>query len=234
MINFFKERKLQHENRSFKNYLVYDILEKFFISRIGLYKGTLYDLGCGSQPYKKFFLQYVENYIGVDWPESSHNIGECIEADLNKSIPIGSEVADCVISISVLEHLYQPQIMINESYRILKRDCHLILQVPWQWWVHEAPHDYYRYTPYALEYMLKEAGFRDIVIEAQCGFFTTLVLKLNYFSARFIRGHRLTRKLVKSCLLPFWYMGQTIAPLLDKFDRDWKAEAGGYFVTAKK
>ena len=110
----------------------------------------------------------------------------------------------------------------------------MILQVPWQWWIHEAPHDYFRYTPYGLKYMFEKAGFVDVEVEPQSGFFTTSIVKMNYFSARFIRGPRPLRWLIKAILVPFWTIGQVLAPYLDKLDRNWAAEAQGYFVLAKK
>ena len=75
-----------------------------------------------------------------------------IVADLNKPLPIESEVADVVVSISVLEHLCEPMTMLSESFRILKPGGSILLQVPWQWWIHEAPYDFYRYSPYGLNY----------------------------------------------------------------------------------
>ena len=110
----------------------------------------------------------------------------------------------------------------------------MILQVPWQWWVHEAPYDYFRYTPYALKYMFEKAGFEDIQVKAQSGFFTTWIVKMNYFSARFIIGPKPLKYLIKSILIPFWTLGQVIAPYLDKLDRNWEAETQGYFVLARK
>jgi ubiquinone/menaquinone biosynthesis C-methylase UbiE len=40
---------------------------------------------------------------------------------LNQPLPIESEVADTVISLSVMEHLREPQLFLNEAHRILKR-----------------------------------------------------------------------------------------------------------------
>src|SRR5690606_3589331 len=108
----------------------------------------------------------------------------------------------------------------------------IVLQVPWQWWVHEAPYDFFRYTPHGLLHLLKKAGFVNITVEAQSGFFTTIVLKLNYFTGRFIRGPRPIRLIIKGLLAPFWYLGQKLAPLLDKLDRNWELETTGYWVTA--
>jgi SAM-dependent methyltransferase len=203
-------------------------------SKAELLSGALYDLGSGESPYKEFFLVHADSYVAVDWAGSFHVTKADIEADLNKRLPIDSEVADSIVSLSVLEHLYEPQLMLNEAFRILKKGGSIVVQVPWQWWVHEAPHDYFRYTPYGLDYLFKRAGFVDIEVEPQAGFFTTVVLKLNYFSLRFICGPRIIRFLLRIVFSIFWFVGQTLAPLLDKLDRNWAAETCGYFVTARK
>lgn len=234
MIDNLNNPSKKHTNRKLHNWLVYNLNDKFLFKLNNLLKGDVFDLGCGESPYKEFFLNYADNYIGVDWQGSPHKTRETILADLNKTLPIESNIADTAVSLSVLEHLYNPQIMINEAYRILKPNSHLIMQMPWQWTIHEAPHDYYRYTPFALTRFLENTGFVDINIEAQSGYFTTAILKWNYFTARFTHGNKLSRKLLKLCLIPFWYIGQKLAPYFDKFDKNWGAETIGFFVTARK
>jgi len=100
--------------------------------------------------------------------------------------------------------------------------------------VHEAPNDFFRYTPHSLCYMFDKAGFYNINVEPQEGFFTAAVLKANYFSCRFIRGPKQLKYMIAGFFLPFWSLGQLVAPLLDKLDRDWKAETMDYYVTAQK
>ena len=223
-----------HSNRRAHNWLVYDIGDRVLEKLVPLYKGVLYDLGAGESPYKEFFLQHADRYVAVDWSGSFHETKADIAADLNKPLPIESEVADTVVSLSVLEHLCEPQLMLEEAFRILRKDGAMVLQVPWQWWIHEAPHDYFRYTPYGLDYLFKRAGFADIKVEPQAGFFTTITLKMNYFSCRLIRGPKPVRMLLRVVFSIFWYVGQKLAPLLDKLDQNWELEAPGYFVTARK
>jgi len=124
--------------------------------------------------------------------------------------------------------------MLNEAHRILKPEGRVFITVPWQWVIHEAPYDFFRYTPYGLKYLLEKAGFVDVVVEPQSGFFTMWILKMNYFSLRFVRGPKVLRWLIKRCLVPIWFIGQLLAPTLDKLDRNWAAETSGYFITARK
>ena len=223
-----------HPNRGHHNWLIYNILDRFLQQHIAYYKGVIYDLGAGESPYKRFLLLYADQYVAVDWASSYHITQADIIADLNQPLPIKSAVADTVVSFSVLEHLREPQVMLNEAFRILKPGGNLILQVPWQWWIHEAPHDYFRYTPYGLNYLLTKAGFVDITVAAQSGFFTMWILKFNYMSLRYICGPLLVRGIIRIILLPIWYIGQALAPWLDRLDRNWALEATGYFVIARK
>lgn len=224
----------QHPNRKPHNWLAYDQIDRSLIAVAPLFCGTVYDLGCGEAPYRQWILQQADRYVGVDWANSLHDVQADIVANLDVTLPIEKSVANTVLSISVLEHLRNPQDMLNETWRILRPGGYLVLQVPWQWWIHEAPHDYYRYTPYGLRYLLEQAGFEDVDVQPQGGFFTMLVLKLNYFSRRFIRGPLPVKVLLAGLFRVAWYLGQLVAPLLDHLDRNQTAETAGYFITAKK
>ncbi len=67
---------------------------------------------------------------------------------------------DTVIATDVIEHLHDPYEFLRSSARILKEDGKLIVGVPFLYWVHEAPHDYFRYTRYALEKMTSDSGLQ--------------------------------------------------------------------------
>ena len=223
-----------HSNKHAFNWLIYDLLDKNLIKFSKYFRGTLVDLGCGEAPYKEFFLRYANCYIGVDWTNTMHNSKADVVSDLNKYIKLENEIADTIISLSVMEHLCEPQMFLNESYRILKKDGIIFLQVPWQWKVHEPPYDYFRYAPFGLKYMLEKSGYSDIEIEMQGGFFTMWIIKINYFMYRFVRGPKVLKLLLKLIFIPIWYVGQLIAPYLDKLGRNWMFETSGYFVLARK
>lgn len=224
----------KHRNNQSRNWLVYRINDRFLAKYSIHYKGKLYDLGCGDAVYRDYFLKFVDEYVGVDWPQSIHGKHANVFADLNKPFPIDSNVADTAVAISVMEHLYEPQQFLCEAHRILRQGGVLLLQVPWQWWIHEAPHDYFRYTPYGLRFMCERAGFSEISIEPSSGFFTMWFLKAIYFSNRFIVGPRIWRGVLRVILTPIWFVLQVLAPYLDKLDKNWEAESQGYYVLARK
>jgi SAM-dependent methyltransferase len=224
----------QHPNRASHNWLIYRVNDHFLWKWRERYRGVLYDLGCGESPYKDFFLRYASSYVGVDWAESLHELSADIFADLNEPLPIPAEVADTVVSLSVLEHLSKPSVMLREAYRILRPGGSLVIQVPFQWWLHGDPSDFFRYTEDGLRFLTGEAGFENIVVEPTAGFFTMSVLKLNYFTTRAVRGPESIRRLMRVLLVPAWVVGQLAAPWLDRLDRDWRLEAPGFWLVATK
>jgi SAM-dependent methyltransferase len=222
-----------HPNRQSHNWLVYDLSDKCLYNLKGHIKGHVYDLGCGEMPYKEWFLKHADKYTGVDWSLSIHDSKADIIADLNKELPIKSDSADTIVSISVMEHLKEPKTFLKEANRILKPGGNIVLQVPFMWWVHEAPYDYFRYTEYGLKYLFEEAKFKNIKIHPQSGFWSMWTLKFNYQSKRFIKGPKVIRSIINFLLNIVWHINQRIAPALDKYMKS-PQETCGYYVTAKK
>lgn len=226
---------IRHPNRKAHNWLIYDLGDKLLEQASQYVKGDVYDLGCGSAAYREWVLDSGNSYCGVDWSNARGGANVDIICDLNKKIELPDNVADTVLSFSVLEHLYAPESFLKECFRVMKNGAYILLRVPWQWQVHEAPHDYYRYSPNGLHHLLTKAGFSVVDVRPLSGLMSTLVLKANLFTRRKIRGPRLFRRGCEQALTPFWFLGQLLAPQLDKhFDNDWDREAAAFFVIAQK
>jgi SAM-dependent methyltransferase len=69
---------------------------------------------------------------------------------------------DVMVLSEVLEHVHSPHLAIANIRAALREGGRLILTVPFLFPIHERPHDYYRYTRYGLEYLLRE--FTDVRI----------------------------------------------------------------------
>lgn len=215
------------------NWLIHKINNNDILRNAHKIRGVVYDLGCGTRPYEQDILPFATSYLGVDWSNTQHAQRADIVADLNQPLLIEDGVADTVVSFQVLEHLSEPQTMINESFRILKSEGNIFLTVPFQWWIHEAPYDFFRYTRYGLEHLFNKAGFTNIQVVETTGFWTMWFLKFNYQTARLIKGPIIFQMLIRGVLIPLWWLDQSIAPILDRY---WPShgEAAGYFVTAHK
>lgn len=129
-------------------------------------RGALADIGCGTFPYYGIYRSLTTSVFGVDWPNSPHDNSH-VDAycDLNEVIDLPDESADTVLCTDVLEHIYKPERLWAEIARILRRGGKAIIGTPFYYWIHEAPHDYYRYTRYALERHARDASLEVISIE---------------------------------------------------------------------
>ena len=210
------------------NWLAIDLNNKVVRDLLPELWGRVIDLGCGSAPYKPDIQKVAAEYIGVDWPNSAHDQASVdIAANLSAAFPIRDECADVAVSFQVLEHIPEPQYFVSECHRILKPGGKIILTTPFMWHVHEAPHDYFRYTRYGLTYLLEQAGFTQVDIREVTGFWQMFVLKFNYYTRRFASGP------LRYIWIPIWFLGQVLAPLLDRLDKC-PGETAGYRAIARK
>ncbi|MEO8663447.1 MAG: methyltransferase domain-containing protein [Bryobacteraceae bacterium] len=136
------------------------------------------DAGAGETQHKPLFAR--QWYCGVDlgigdtaWDYAQLDV----VADLT-SLPFRDEAFDACINIVTLEHVREPARVLQEIGRVMAADGRLLLVAPQEWEVHQAPHDYFRYTRYGLAYLLGEAGFVDIEVTPVGGFFRLLSRRL--------------------------------------------------------
>jgi len=114
-------------------------------------KGKLLDFGCGSKPYQSLFS--VDEYIGIDFKNEGHpHDGDQIDFYYDgKTIPFEDNHFDSVLSTEVFEHIFNLGDVLNELNRVLKHGGKMLITCPFVWIEHEMPHDFARYTKFALE-----------------------------------------------------------------------------------
>lgn len=88
-----------------------------------------------------------------------------IVLNLEQPFNIASAQYDTVLCVNVLEHIFNYQNVISETYRILKPGGQAIFAVPFLIQVHPSPHDHWRFTGETLERLFTEVGFTSVVVE---------------------------------------------------------------------
>mgnify|MGYP006101840323 FL=1 len=146
--------------------LITNLIGKFYQRELTNHaKGKLLDLGCGYVPLYSAYKDLIDDNYCVDWADSIHkNDFLDLIADLNEPLEIDSQSFDTIVLSDVLEHIRKPELLWNEMYRVLKKEGKLLMNVPFYYWLHEEPYDYFRYTKHALKAMAEEAGFKIISI----------------------------------------------------------------------
>ena len=132
--------------------------------------GHLADFGCGKVPLYGYYRDLVSDVTCIDWPASLHESGHVdVFADLNEPTSIAENSFDTILSSSVLEHIWKHDVFWDEMARTLKSGGKIILNVPFLYWIHEAPHDYFRWTRYALAKACEERNLRIVHLEPYAG-----------------------------------------------------------------
>ncbi|MGN6568906.1 MAG: class I SAM-dependent methyltransferase [Flavipsychrobacter sp.] len=129
--------------------------------------GDVLDIGCGNKPYKVLFEGKINSYTGCDIIQSDRNLVDIICPATD--IPLPNNSKDTVFTTQVLEHVADHRKLLAEAYRILKPGGNLILSAPMCWEHHEEPYDFFRFTKYGFEYLLKETGFTPVLIQPNGG-----------------------------------------------------------------
>lgn len=117
------------------------------------------DVGCADQ-WPRSHLPETCTYYGIDYPPTSANYGTRPSAYADAhAIPCGSNSINVVLLLDVLEHLSDPGKALAEVNRILVPGGTLILQIPFLYPLHDAPHDHTRWTLFGLRSMAHRGEF---------------------------------------------------------------------------
>jgi SAM-dependent methyltransferase len=149
-------------------YLVYRYLFRDLQAAIGQYAcGEVLDIGCGNKPYEAWFAGKITSYIGCDLVQSDGQRVDII-CPAN-AIPLGNASKDTVFSTQVIEHVADHAGLLREASRILRPGGYAIISGPMYWEHHEEPYDFFRFTRYGFEHLLREAGLEVSEIMANGG-----------------------------------------------------------------
>lgn len=131
----------------------------------------LLDAGSGEGRYKEMFAH--TNYVGLDLAVGDVTwdyTGLDTVGNLRK-LPFADESFDAAICVQTMEHVDNPFEVTQEIGRVLRPGGRYYLSAPMMWYQHQKPHDYYRYTSFGLEHLLKENDMRIVKIRPMGGYF---------------------------------------------------------------
>ncbi len=112
------------------------------------------DIGAQNGPYASHFPRRVALDI-------QRGIGVQVIGDA-QALGIRDASFDVVLCTEVLEHLPEPQRAIDEMYRVLVPGGQLLLTTRFLFPIHDAPHDYFRFTKYGLRHLLRRFDITEL------------------------------------------------------------------------
>ena len=188
------------------------------------------DAGAGEGQYAHHFAR--QRYCAVDlavgdetWDYSRLNA----LADLT-AMPFPNGAFDAALHLVTIEHLREPACALAEIARTLAPGGRLLVAAPQDWEVHQAPHDYFRYTRYGLAYLLEKAGLEVIELRPSGGYFRLLARRMLNGLQFFSGGLRWLGFLPAAILV---VPPALILPFLDFLDRD-RNFTLGYICIARR
>jgi SAM-dependent methyltransferase len=160
------EKPLSHHLHLVYRYLMRDLREQ-----LPTLTGRVVDAGCGLQPYRHLLGPGVTEYVGVD--RKGPLTAPDVEGDV-LALPLPDASFDAALSTQVLEHVTDPALALREIARVLRPGGRLVLTCPGTWPHHETPYDFFRYTRFGLEHLLRAAGLEVVEIREQGGVWATI------------------------------------------------------------
>ncbi len=197
------------------------------------------DAGAGDPDFQNHDnrLHYITYDLAVgqeDWDYSGLDVIGSLEKCAFKD-----ESFDAICCTQVLEHISEPEAVLKEMLRILKKEGLLLLTAPQEWYLHQPPHDYFRYTKYGLEHLLCKAGFTIDKIEPLGGYFIFLSHRIGLFHRFFFPPVdsfliKVLRKPLKMFVV--WFFGNFLPKVIAKLDKHDKERyvTCGYGVVARR
>jgi len=139
--------------------------------RVGkLARGRLLDIGSADSWAKQIACDC--EYLSLDYPATARSYGSRPDVFGDAcELPFVDASIDTVLLLEVLEHVADARPVLAEIARVLKPDGLLLISVPFLYPLHDAPHDYRRFTEIGLRAEIDRSGLRcDRVVAHNQGF----------------------------------------------------------------
>lgn len=140
-------------------------LEKYAINK------SVLDAGAGRLAYRSLIQKYAKKYTSFDFTQTHSELTKVTNIE---AMDFKDSSFDVVFCSQVIEHVPHPWIAFQEIFRVLKPSGIAIITVPMLGYIHNAPHDYYRYTHFGLRVLAEDAGLTVNSVRPLGGFFCFL------------------------------------------------------------
>ncbi len=151
-------------------------------------------------------------------------------------LQFGNDSFDCVLCTEVLEHLHTPQKAIDEMKRVLRPGGTLILTTRFVFPIHDAPHDYFRYTKYGLQHLFRDWEMIELIPETKTmSAIGALIQRVGFQSD--VKGGKLSKAMLYGLAWIFDHLNSLVKSEygdIKKESLETDIITTGYYMVAKK
>ena len=172
-------------------------VDNFLKENINYLEGNILDIG-GKKFNKRGLIKFSKNiedsivYLNVDASTKPDFLADA------ENLPFENESFDTFMLIEIIEHLKNPDRVLNEAFRILKPNGIGLITCPFLLKVHADPYDFQRFTIKKLEQILEEIGFKVIKVSVKGNLFSTIHdLIYGYLSRESYKGSYISKLFFK-------------------------------------
>lgn len=171
--------------------------------------GVVLDLGCGTGDLVRYFAKHYKRltFIGLDVHQTTLNYARqfkqknarYVKGD-GKAIPLKDNSVDFAYSTSVIEHVTDDVLFVNEARRVLKKDSFLTITtlnrevVPFE---NTNPDHKRHYTIQELRKLLTSRGFRIVSVDYR---WSKLSRKIDNFFLNKMKNKLFRPKILQPCV----------------------------------
>jgi SAM-dependent methyltransferase len=125
-------------------------------------KTRVLDVGCGRQPFRNVFEAKGYQYLSLDAQQSPENVVDFI-CEIDQLLPekiLDASPFNFIFCTEVLEHVADWDTTFRNFSQLLAPGGRLLITCPYFYPLHEVPYDFWRPTPYALQYYGSKFGLK--------------------------------------------------------------------------
>jgi len=173
--------------------------QKFIRENILEAQDLVIDIGAGPGVFNDLYKS--ERLLTIDFtnfPQTN------LIADLTNSLPLKRNLTNLVILSNTLEHIPESEKLLHSVNQVLNMYGQVIVTVPFLLDVHQAPFDFFRFTPFSLVNLAEKTGFDVTKITASGDIGTFKTLSKHFFQFRIGKGSKMSRLLWQLQKMVIW------------------------------
>lgn len=136
--------------------------------------GTLLDVGCGEQPFRRLVEDRGWKYVGMDVVQNSRGSVDRIATLEDAARRHTGDEAEAVLCTEVLEHVLDVDAAFDGLRRLVRLKGVVMITVPFFFPLHMEPFDFRRLTDHGIQELAERHGF-DVVSTERLGDVTDLL-----------------------------------------------------------